>query len=179
MKYINLEKILLSIKKVFILAIILVVNLSIAACSANNVEVVELTTTSQSTASENLTSQASEETGSEESTIKLLGDRALSLIDAVRSGNEYDYFSSATKEIVGTEEDYKNSTKSDIYFIIAESHRSWENLQVVSVNLTSANSAEVTVKGDRKAEGIDYIGDEVTFSFVFENDEWKIDFSQK
>ena len=183
------EKIYPSINKILFIALISAVNFNIAACSVNDTKVVEITTTSQNTASETETSQAIEETsdeqspagetGSEKSTKKLLGNRALSFIDAVKSGNEYDYFSSATKEIVGTEEEYKNGTKSDIYFIITESHRSWENLQVVIVNLTSANSAEVMIKGDRKAEGTDYIGDEVTFRFVIENDEWKIDFSQK
>jgi hypothetical protein len=133
---------------------------------------VEITTTSQSTASETETSQAIEETsdeqsptgetGSEKSTKKLLGDRGLNFIDAVKSGEEY-----------------KNGTKSDIYFIISESHTNWKNLQVVSVKITSASSAEVKIRGDRKAEGIDYTGDEITFCFVLENDEWKIDFSQK
>jgi hypothetical protein len=60
---------------------------------------VEITTTSQSTASETETSQAIEETsdeqsptgetGSEKSTKKLLDDRALNFIDAVKSGDEY------------------------------------------------------------------------------------------
>jgi len=172
------EKIYPSIKKILFIALISAVNFNITACSTNDAKVVEITTTSQSTASETETSQASEETGFEESTKKLLGDQALNFIDAVKSGNEYDYFSSTTKEIVGTEQEYKNSTKSDIYFIIAESHSGWKNLQVVSVNMISADNAEVTIRGDRKAGGIDYIGDEVTFHFVLENDGWKIDFSQ-
>jgi len=183
------EKIYPSINKILFIALISAVNFNIAACSANDAKVVEITTTSQSTASETETSQAIEETsdeqsptgetGSEKSTKKLLGDRGLNFIDAVKSGDEYEYFSSATKEIVGTEEEYKNGTKSDIYFIISESHTNWKNLQVVSVKITSASSAEVKIRGDRKAEGIDYTGDEITFCFVLENDEWKIDFSQK
>jgi hypothetical protein len=166
------EKIYPSINKILFIALISAVNFNIAACSANDAKVVEITTTSQSTASETETSQAIEETsdeqsptgetGSEKSTKKLLGDRGLNFIDAVKSGEEY-----------------KNGTKSDIYFIISESHTNWKNLQVVSVKITSASSAEVKIRGDRKAEGIDYTGDEITFCFVLENDEWKIDFSQK
>ena len=166
------EKIYPSINKILFIALISAVNFNIAACSANDAKVVEITTTSQSTASETETSQAIEETsdeqsptgetGSEKSTKKLLGDRGLNFIDAVKSWEEY-----------------KNGTKSDIYFIISESHTNWKNLQVVSVKITSASSAEVKIRGDRKAEGIDYTGDEITFCFVLENDEWKIDFSQK
>ena len=45
--------------------------------------------------------------------------------------------------------------------------------------MISADNAEVTIRGDRKVEGIDYTGDKITFRFVIEYNVWKIDFSQK
>ena len=122
------ERSISGIKKIFFIVLIFTATFNLAACGVNSTEVIEVITTSQITASETAATQISEETGSkqsttdetdsEESTKKLLGDQALNFIDAVKSGNEYDYVSSATKEIVGTEQEYKNGTKSDIYFII-------------------------------------------------------------
>ncbi len=39
------------------------------------------------------------------------------------------------------------------------------------------NIAEIGITGDRMAEGMLYEDDKVTFTFVKENGEWKIDFS--
>lgn len=97
-------------------------------------------------------------------------------LNAVKSDNEYGFFSSGTVDMAGSEEEYKNGDKSDIYFIIQESHSSWENIEFESIIIVD-NFATVEIIGDRMAEGTKYEGDKVIFDFVKENDEWKIDFS--
>jgi len=97
-------------------------------------------------------------------------------LDAVKTDNEYIYFSSATVAIVGTEEEYKNGTKSDYYFIIKESHSNWENIEIETVDI-NGNAAVVEIIGDRMAEGMLYEDEKISFRFLKENGEWKIDFS--
>ena len=96
--------------------------------------------------------------------------------DAVKAGEEYKYFSSATRNKVGTEEEYKNGDKSDIYFIIQESHSNWENIEIQDINIDN-NKATVIFTGEREVEGIKSEGLEISFDFVKEDGEWKIDFS--
>ena len=43
------------------------------------------------------------------------------------------FFSSGTVNMVGSEEEYKNGDKSDIYFIIKGSHSNWENIEFGSI----------------------------------------------
>ncbi len=99
-----------------------------------------------------------------------------SFFEAVKTDTEYIYFSSATAAIVGTEEEYKNGTKSDYYFMIKESHSHWENIEIETVDI-NGDTANIGIIGDRLGEGTLYEGDKVTFRFVKENGEWKIDFS--
>jgi len=103
-------------------------------------------------------------------------DILLSFLDAVKTDNEYMYFSSATVAIVGTEEEYKNGTKSDYYFIIKESHSNWENIEIEIVDV-NGNAAVIEIIGDRMAEGMLYEDEKISFRFLKENGEWKIDFS--
>jgi len=107
---------------------------------------------------------------------EILENTVLGFLDAVASDEEYDYFSSGTISIVGTEEEYINGDKTDIYFIIKESHSSWENVQAAEVRI-DGDKAEVDITGDRMAEGTMYEGDLVTFRLVNEQGTWKIDFS--
>jgi len=86
------------------------------------------------------------------------------------------FFSSGTVNMVGSEEEYKNGDKSDIYFIIKESHSNWENIEFGSIVIIN-NKATIEIIGDRMAEGTKYEGDKVIFDFIKENGQWKIDFS--
>lgn len=99
-----------------------------------------------------------------------------SFLDAVKTDNEYMYFSSATVAIVGTEEEYINGTKSDYYFIIKESHSNWENIEIETVDI-NGDIAIIEITGDRMAEGMFYEDEKISFRFLKENGEWKIDFS--
>lgn len=103
-------------------------------------------------------------------------DTVLSFFDVVMQDNKYGFFSSGTVSMIGSEEEYKNGDKSDIYFIIQESYSSWENIEFKSIIIVD-DSATVEFTGDRMAEGTKYEGYKVVFDFVKENDEWKIDFS--
>ena len=105
-----------------------------------------------------------------------LKDTLIDFFDAVKQHTEYEYFSSATINIVGSEEEYKNGDKSDFYFIIKESHSSWKNIEFENIIIVD-RMASVEIIGDRMAEGTQYEDEKVIFDFVEENGEWKIDFS--
>ena len=105
-----------------------------------------------------------------------LMDALINFFNAVRQDNEYEYFSNATINIVGSKEEYKNGDKSDFYFIIKESHSNWENIEFKNIIIVDC-IATVEIIGDRMAEGMKYEDEKVVFDFVKENDEWKIDFS--
>ena len=105
-----------------------------------------------------------------------LMDALINFFNAVRQDNEYEYFSNATINIVGSKEEYKNGDKSDFYFIIKESHSNWENIEFKNIIIVDG-IATVEIIGDRMAEGMKYEDEKVVFDFVKENDEWKIDFS--
>ncbi len=105
-----------------------------------------------------------------------LEDTLFSFFDAVIEGEEYKYFSTTLKYIVGSEEEYKNGDKTDIYFIIQESHSSWENIEIQDISVDDS-TATVTFTGDRKVEGMKSEGEEISFNFVKEDNEWKINFS--
>jgi len=105
-----------------------------------------------------------------------LMDAIIDFFDAVKQDTEYEYFSSATINIVGSEEEYKNGDKSDFYFIIKESHSNWENIKFENIIIVDS-MASVEIMGDRMAEGTQYEDEKVIFDFVEENGEWKIDFS--
>jgi len=107
---------------------------------------------------------------------EILEGTLLAFFDAVIIDDEYSYFSSGTIAMVGSEEEYKNGDKSDIYFIIKESHSSWENIEFESI-IVANDKAVVEIIADRMAEGTKYIDDKVGFDFVKENGQWKIDFS--
>jgi len=62
-----------------------------------------------------------------------LEDILFSFFDAVKEQDEYKYFSNILRSTVGSEEEYKNGDKTDIYFIIQESHSSWENIKIVDM----------------------------------------------
>ena len=113
-----------------------------------------------------------EEEAAEDNFLNILN----SFLEAVKTDNEYMYFCSATVAIVGTEEEYKNGTKSDYYFIIKESHSNWENIEIENVNI-NGDTAYIEITGDRMAEGLLYEDEKITFRFLRENGEWKIDFS--
>jgi hypothetical protein len=101
-----------------------------------------------------------------------------SFFDSVKEQEEYKYFSSTLKSMVGSEEEYKNGDKTDIYFIIQESHSSWENIKILDINIDES-TATVTFTGDRIVEGIKSEGEKISFNFIKEEDEWKIDFPVK
>jgi len=107
---------------------------------------------------------------------EILENTVLGFLDAIEAGLEYDYFSSGTVSIVGTEEEYRNGDKSDIYFILQESHSNWEDIRIKKVTVEE-DRAYVEITGDRMVEGIEYEGDQVTFTLVDEQGTWKIDFS--
>jgi len=107
---------------------------------------------------------------------EILENTVLGFLDAIEAGLEYDYFSSGTVSIVGTEEEYRNGDKSDIYFILQESHSNWEDIRIKKVTVEE-DRAYVEITGDRMVEGIEYEGDQVTFTLVYEQGTWKIDFS--
>ncbi len=96
--------------------------------------------------------------------------------EAVKEDKEHAFFSSYTIDLVGTEEEYKNGTKTDIYFIIKGAHSNWQNLEAKEI-VVEEDWATLTITGDRMAEGIEYTGEEISFNFVNEDNEWKIDFS--
>jgi len=98
--------------------------------------------------------------------------------EAVEENEEYAFFSSYTVDLVGTEQEYKEGTKTDIYFIIQEAHANWENIEAQEIEV-DGNWATLTITGDRMAEGVQYTDEEVRFNFVYEENEWKIDFSGK
>ena len=75
--------------------------------------------------------QVLEDLGDEE----ILKNTVLGFIEAVKIDEEYDYFSSGTIAIVGTEEEYRNGDNSDIYFIIKESHSTWEDIEITEINI--------------------------------------------
>lgn len=107
---------------------------------------------------------------------EIIGIIVIDFIQAVASDEEYGYFSSDTIDMVGTEDEYRNGGKSDIYFIIKESHSSWENIKITGVRI-DGDLAEADIMGDRMAEGMKYEGDQVTFKLIKEENSWKIDFS--
>ncbi len=94
--------------------------------------------------------------------------------EAVKEDKEYEFFDSYTKNMVGSEEEYRNGTKSDIFYIIKESHSSWRNVKAENV-IFDGNRAILTVIGDRTAEGVEYTGEEVKFKFINEEGSWKFD----
>jgi len=96
-------------------------------------------------------------------------------LQAVKENKEYAFFDSYTVDVVGSEEEYKNGTSSDIFYIIKESHSSWKNISVESV-VSDGNRALLKVKGDRTVEGMEYKGEQIRFKFINENEIWKIDF---
>ncbi len=98
--------------------------------------------------------------------------------DAVTEDKEYAFFSSQTIDIVGNEQEYKQGTKTDIYFIIQGAHSSWKNLEAKEI-VVDNDWTTLTITGDRMAEGMEYTGEEISFNFVNEDNEWKIDFSGK
>ena len=107
---------------------------------------------------------------------EILKGTLLDFFDTVIQDNEYMFFSSGTVNMVGSEEEYKNGDKSDIYFIIKGSHSNWENIEFGSIVIIN-NKATIEIIGDRMAEGTKYEGDKVIFDFIKENGQWKIDFS--
>jgi len=76
--------------------------------------------------------------------------------------------------MVGSEEEYLNGTKSDLYYIVKESHSAWKKLEFTNLLIVDER-AIITVTGDRSAEGMDYTDEEVKFKFIKENGTWKID----
>ncbi len=109
---------------------------------------------------------------------EILENTVLGFLDAIEAGQEYDYFSSDTISIVGTEEEYRKGDKTDIYFILVESHSNWEDVRVTDVTI-EGDTAYVEITGDRTVEGTEYEGDQVTFTLVDEQGTWKIDFSSR
>ena len=97
---------------------------------------------------------------------------------AVKEDNydkEYEFFDSYTRGMVGSEEEYRNGTKSDIFYIIQESHSNWKNTEAESLIL-EGNRAILTITGDRNAEGIESMDEKIGFKFINEEENWKIDF---
>ncbi|MFO7928831.1 MAG: hypothetical protein R6U35_04110 [Candidatus Humimicrobiaceae bacterium] len=105
---------------------------------------------------------------------KELNGILLDFIDASKKDEEYSFFSSKTKEMVGTEEEYKAGAKSDIFFILKESLSNIN--RVVPERVTYyGQRAILTVRMDRTVEGMEYQGEEVKYKFVWEEEKWKID----
>jgi hypothetical protein len=117
-----------------------------------------------------------EEPVSEEELKDALFEKLNNFFEAVKEDKEYAFFSSYTIDVVGTEEEYKKGTKTDIFFIIKEAHSNWQNLEAKEI-VVDGDWATLTITGDRMAEGVEYTGEEISFKFVNEDNEWKIDFS--
>jgi|GEM_PF-1657347 len=107
---------------------------------------------------------------------EIIENIVLGFIDAVSQDEEYRFFSSQTRAMVGSEEEYKRGDKSDIYFIIKESHSNWDNVAVTDI-VIDGDTAAAEITGDRTAEGVLYQGEEVVFSLIKEGETWYIDFS--
>jgi hypothetical protein len=119
---------------------------------------------------------AEEEEINEEELKEELLARLNDFFEAVNEDREYEFFSSETREIVGTEEEYRTGARTDYYFIIQEAHSDWRNVEAIDIEVDDGE-AFLTISGDRTAEGMEYTDDEVVFKFVYEEGEWKIDFS--
>ncbi len=119
--------------------------------------------------------QADKESSIDETNEEYFLDLINKFFNAVVEGNEYKFFSTSTKKIVGTEEEYKKGINVDWHFIIVESHSSWENLKLDDLDIDN-NTAIITIIGDRIVEGLEYKNDKVSFKFVKENNEWKMVF---
>jgi len=96
-------------------------------------------------------------------------------LQAVKENKEYAFFDSYTVDMTGSEEEYKNGTASDIFYIIKESHSGWENITAESVTF-DGNRALLIIRGDRTVEGMEYKDEQIRFNFINENEIWKIDF---
>ncbi len=173
------KKILLIVIAIFT---IVSLSLTLTSCppkpSTKVSEVTEETEETKLTTEEEITikeEQADKESSIDETNEEYFLDLINKFFNAVVEGNEYKFFSTSTKEIVGTEEEYKNGTSVDWHFIIVESHSSWENLKIHDFDIDN-NTAIITIIGDRTVEGLEYKNDKVRFKFVKENNEWKIVF---
>jgi hypothetical protein len=172
--------------KIYFLAAVVFIALTVlSACTIS----IAVETSAADTTDPGQSSETAEKTGQEpaetpETTIESsaeaeeekLEEALFGFFEAVEKNEEYSYFSNATKDMVGTEEEYKSGDKTDIYFIIQESHSSWENVAITNIKI-NGKRATVTFTGDREVEGMVSEGEELSFNFVKENGQWKIDFS--
>jgi len=149
------------------------------ACTAAEPEVVEEPAVEEPEVIEpEVVEEPEEAVVSEEELKDELFSRLKDFFEAVEENEEYAFFSSYTVDIVGTEQEYREGTKTDIYFIIQESHSNWENIEAKEIEV-DGDWATLTITGDRMAEGVQYTDEEISFNFVYEENEWKIDFSGK
>jgi hypothetical protein len=121
--------------------------------------------------------KTTEETIEEEPETKLeeeIFDVFLEYLEAAKNDLEYGYFSTQTKEIVGSESEYLSGAKTDIYYIVKEAHLTFKDIQLKSV-VHHQGRALLTVTADRMVEGINYEDEEISWKFIMEDD-WKIDF---
>ena len=102
-------------------------------------------------------------------------EQLLNFFEAIKEENEYNYFSSYTKLMVGSTEEYTSGKNSDIYFMIHENYSSWKNIELKKIFLYRER-AIIEVSGSRTVEGIDSNDELLRFKFINEEDIWKIDF---
>ncbi len=98
----------------------------------------------------------------------------LDYLESAKNDEEYDYFSSQTKGIVGSESEYLSGAKTDIYYIVKEAHQTLEDIKLKSIVLHEGR-AFLTITADRVVEGMEYDDEEISWKFIMEED-WKIDF---
>ena len=98
----------------------------------------------------------------------------LDYLKAAKNDTEYNYFSTQTKENVGSESEYLSGAKTDIYYIVKEAHLTLEDIQLKSV-VYHQNRALLMITADRVVEGMEYKDEEISWKFITEDD-WKIDF---
>jgi len=106
---------------------------------------------------------------------KEIFEKLLVFFTDVKVQKEYDYFSSYTKLMVGSKEEYISREKSDIIFVIQENHSSWEDVTFEKMKLYKER-ASLMIRGNRIVEGVKYKEDLQEFRFIKEDDSWKIDF---
>jgi len=96
-------------------------------------------------------------------------------LDSVKKDQEYNFFSSYTTDLVGSESEYKEKINSNLYIDIHKNNSFWKIINYKSI-LIYEDRLLITIYGDRTIDGKVYNNDEESFRFIKEGDIWKLDF---
>lgn len=102
-------------------------------------------------------------------------NQLLDFFDFSKKQQEYKFFSSYTRAMVGNEKEYLSGENSDIYFLIQENHINWENIEFEGLKIYKER-ATIEILGSRILEGTRYDNEKQEFKFINEEGNWKIDF---